>query len=224
MKKLSVVLCSIVVGCFLYVTSASAVAAASLRFNQSSFSGSVGGTISVSVLINPGTDAVSSADAHILYDSSVLQATTVAAGTYFPSVTNHISTGKVSIYATVNDVASSKTGEGTIATVTFSVLKNGSTTLQYFCDSTSAGTSAIIKYDQSNINAPNIIVCNQNGSATVTAGTGGAAPTTAPGGGTLATPTPASSLPATGTVENISMIAIMGIALIAVGGVVKFLL
>lgn len=201
-----------------FLQTASAVSAGSLKFDQTTYTAAVGSTFTVGVIVSPGTDAISSTDAHVTYDATALQATSVTAGSYFPSVTNNISSGKVDVYGTVSDVTSSKTGDGTIATITFTVLKNASPTLQFYCDTSTGTTSKIIKYDPSNINAPNVIVCSQNGTATVTAGSGSS------GGSTLATPTPLTSLPSTGTVENLSFFTIAGVALIALGGFLKFIL
>jgi LPXTG-motif cell wall-anchored protein len=219
MRKTALIIIAIVIGVMLYTKSASAVSAASLQFDKATYSAAVGSTITVGVLINPGTDPVSSSDVHITYDAAVIQPISVTPGTYFPSVTNTIASGNVSIYGTVNDAASSKTGNGTIATVTFNVLSSGTTTLKYFCDTSSAVTSSVIKYEPSNINAPNVIVCSQNGTATVTGGSGSSG-----GSNPLATPTPPTSLPSTGTVENLSLFSIIGAALLVAGGLVKFLL
>jgi len=221
MRKTALIIVAIAIAVLVYSKSASAVSAASLQFDKSTYSAAVGSTITVGVVINPGTDAVSSSDVHITYDPAILQPITVTPGTYFPSVTNSLASGNVSIYGTVNDAASSKTGDGTIATVTFNVLSNGSTTLKYFCDTSSAVTSSVIKYDPSNINAPNVIVCSQNGTATVTGGSGSSG---SGGSNPLATPTPPTSLPTTGTVENLSLFSIIGAALLVAGGIVKFLL
>lgn len=212
-KSVSIVFATII-AFLLYAQAASAASAASLKFNSTTYSGAVGGTVKVDVIVNPGTDSISGVDAHVTYDATVLQAQSVTAGTYFPAVNESIASGKVSIYASVTDPASSKTGEGTIASITFVVLKNGSSNLQFYCDSATYNSSKVVKND---INATNIIVCSQNGSAVVTGGTGGTS------GNPQITPTPVTQLPAAGTVENISFVAIIGVALIALGGIVKFL-
>jgi LPXTG-motif cell wall-anchored protein len=206
---------------FVFIQSASAVSAGTLKFGQTSYTAAVGSTFTVDVIVSPGTDAISSTDALVTYDSTAIQATSVSAGTYFPSVTNNITSGQVALYGTVSDVSSSKTGDGTIATITFTVLMDSTSTLQFAC-ATTGTSSKIIKYDPNNINAPNVIVCSQNGTASLTGGTGSSGGNS--GGGTLATPTPLTSLPTTGTVADLSVFTFAGVALIVLGGFVKLFL
>ncbi len=183
-----------------------AVEAATLKFDESTFSVASGDTFYVQVIVDAGSEQITSTDAYVLYDATVLEAQSVSNGTFFPTVTKNITAGKVYIAGLVDDPATSKTGSGTVATITFKALKAGSATLSFNCDTTSYNTSKIIKND---INATNIITCAQNGTAAVTVGGGTS-------DGATAAPTP-SSLPKSGILDNILRYSIPGIALLLIG-------
>jgi hypothetical protein len=142
------------------------VKAASFSFDKSTVSTTNGGTFQVAVIVNPGSDSLNSVDAYVTFDASVLKATAVTAGTLFPTVTHDESTsGRVYIAGLVNDSASPVTTSGTVATITFQGLKEGTATLAFNCDS-----SKIVKND---INASNVMTCSQNGTSAATIGSGG---------------------------------------------------
>ena len=137
-----------------------------LKFDKTTVTIGTGGTFQLVVSIDPGSDSINAAETYVTYDATVLNATAVTSGSLFPTVSHDLSmTGKIFIVGYVNDPASSISTAGTLATVTFQALKNGSATVSFDC----AG-SKIIKND---INASNVIVCSQNGSAAVTVGSGG---------------------------------------------------
>ena len=162
------------------------VQAAALKFDKTTVSTTNGGTFQIAVTVDPGSDALNSVDAYVSFDSTLLKATVVSAGTLFPTVSNDISTsGKVYIAGMVNDPASSVSSAGTVATITFQALKDGTATLSFDCN-----TSKIIKND---INASNVIVCSTNGTSAVTIGGGGTQPTSAP----------PSQLPQSGIFDNV---------------------
>jgi len=185
------------------------VNAASLKFDKTTATVANGGTFQIAVTVDPGSDSLSSTDVYVTYDSTLLKATVVTAGSQFPTVTNDISTsGKVYIAGMVNDPASSITSSGTLATITFQGLKEGSATLSFDCN-----TSKIIKND---INASNVINCGTNGTSAVTIGSGGAAPTSAP--------EPVSELPQSGVFDNVANIAIPGIILLLLGSIFRLVL
>lgn len=187
------------------------VQAASLNFDQTTVTTTNGGTFQIAVTLTPGSDSITSVDAYINYDSTMLKATTVTAGTLFPTVTNDISTaGKVYIAALVNDSNSAVSTSGTIATITFQGIQNGTATLSYDCN-----TSKIVKND---INASNVMTCSSNGSSTVTIGAGSssnnaAAPTSAP-----------TQLPKSGAVDNVIRVALPGAILLLLGSVLRLVL
>lgn len=198
-----------------------AVEAASLKFNNTTATVSNGGTFQIEVIVDPGSDSISSSDVYVSYDGTLLKATGVSAGTLFPTVTNDVATsGTVYIAGLVNDPANSVSTAGTIATITFQALKEGSGTLSFDCNS-----SKVIKND---LNATNVLTCSSNGTSAVTVGAGSsggsnptATPTTAASGGNNSTPT---ELPQTGIWDNVARLAIPGAVLLLLGGALRLIL
>ena len=186
--------------------------AASLKFDKTTATAANGATFQISVTVEPGSDALNSTDVYVTYDATLLKATLVSAGSLFPTVSNDISTsGKVYIAGMVNDPASSISTTGTLATITFQGLKEGSGTLSFDCN-----TSKIIKND---INASNVMTCSQNGTAAITVGSGsGTAPTTAPNNSAPA------ELPQSGIFDNVVKFAFPGAILLILGGVLRLVL
>jgi hypothetical protein len=211
MKKIFIALVIFSLAVVYTAGTVNAAGTASLLLDKTTYTVATGSTFTVDVSVDPGTDSISSTDAHVTFDSTVLEAESVAPGTYFPSVNQTITAGKVSIFASVTDPASSKTGKGVIATITFKGLKAGTSNVTFYCDTTAYNTSKVIKND---VDATNIIDCTANSSATVTVGGGG-------GGSPLTTPTPVTSLPQSGAAADLSMYAVMGMGLIVLGGIVK---
>lgn len=225
MKKLLTILSFLLV--FLTTVSGQEVYAGNLKFDKTSVSISEGDTFEIQVVVDAGSDEIVSTDAYINFDSNILEAVSVANGTFFPTVFNELSSpGQAYIAGIVDDPATSKTGTGTIATITFKALTSGSTTLVYDCQQGENETSKIIKND---FDATNVIVCSENGSASVTAGTGGTGGTddstddsatdddTTGTGGT-------DELPQSGIFDNILKYATPGILLVVLGIALKFIL
>lgn len=188
--------------------------AASLKFDKTTVTTTNGATFSIAVTVDPGSDSLSSTDIYVTYDSTFLKVNSVSAGTLFPTVTHDESTsGKVYIAGMVNDVSASVTTAGTVATITFQSLKDGSTSLAFDCS-----TSKIIKND---INASDVMVCSQNNSSAVTIGAGSNNSSSE----TSTTPTvPPDELPQSGVFDNVAQIAIPGMFLLLVGGIFRLLL
>lgn len=183
--------------------------AASLNFDKSTATAANGATFQISVTVDPGSDALNSTDVYVTFDAALLKATAVSAGSMFPTVSNDISTsGKVYIAGMVNDPASSISAAGTLATITFQGLKEGTGTLSFDCN-----TSKIIKND---INASNVITCSSNGTVAVTIGSGG--------GAAAPTAVPPSQLPQTGIFDNVVKFALPGGILLILGSVLRILL
>jgi len=189
--------------------------AATLNFDKTTVSVANGGTFQIAVTVDPAGENLSSVDAYVVFDSTLLKANSVTAGSLFPTVSHDESTaGKVYIAGMVNDPASSISNSGTVATITFQGLENGSGTLAYDCN-----TSKIIKND---INATNVITCAQNGTSTVTVGSGssnGTNPTALPAANTGAT----SQLPQSGVFDNVIKFAVPGAILLILGSVLRFI-
>lgn len=190
--------------------------AATLKFDKTAVTVTVGGTVDVAIIVDAGSDQISSTDAYVTYDATLLEPQTVAAGTFFPTVTNNITSGKVYVVGLVDDPAVSKTGTGTLATITFKGLANGTGTLTFDCQATGTNTSKIVKND---LNATNIISCTDNGTAAVSVGSGAGSSSTI--SANLATP---SALPRTGIFDNVRNLVIPGTILLMMGGLLRFVL
>ncbi len=211
----------------LFFFSPKIVEAGILKFDTTTVNTNVDSTFDVQVVVDAASDEINSIDAYINYNSTLLQAQSVSAGSYFPSIAQNLTTGRVYIAGYVDDPATSKTGTGTVATITFKALQEGTVTLSYFCDTSVNESSKIIKND---INATNVIDCSSNGSTTVTIAAAGGSGTGTP------TPTPTSTngsggtsdvtvteLPRAGTLDNLISISVPGLVLLTVGILFKFL-
>ena len=197
------------------------VSAASLSFDKTTVNVNAGDTFQVAVTVDAGSDAITSVDAYILYNSSLLQASSVGTGSFFPTVLNDISTSRVYVAGLVDNPTDSKTGTGTVATLTFKALQSGTATLTYNCGS-GTESSQVIKND---INATNVISCSSNGTSTITIGAGSAVATATPAAGsTTTTSGGVTELPRTGILDNIIRFAVPGFILVLVGGALKLFL
>lgn len=220
MKILKKLLTMLVILSWVSVSSAQ-VNAGFLKFDQSSYDLAVGDTFDVQIIVNPGSDQITSIDSYVTYDSAIINATSVTEGSYFPTVLNDLTSGKVYVAGLVNSPSDFKTGTGTVATISFEALKEGTTELVFDCNGQATVTSKVIKND---INSTNVIECSQNGTATVTIGVGATADTT-----TEDTPTPTptrrpvTQLPASGSAENMMMLGALGAVLVVIGGVAKLI-
>ena len=193
------------------------VYAAFLDFDQSTVSINAGESFDIQVTIDAGSDQVSSNDAYVIYDPTLLEAQSVTPGDYFPTVVNNITSGRLYVAGLVDDPATYKTGTGTIATISFRALTDGIGTLTYDCQEGVYNSSKIIKND---LNATNVIDCSLNGSSSVTVGAGISTGST---GSTDSTATP-SALPQSGLFENVSKIAVPGMILLLIGGALRLVL
>lgn len=199
---------------------ANKVFAANLKFDSTEFSTKAGETFDVEVIVEPGSDAISSIDAYVDFDKALLQAQSATEGTYFPkdNFAQVLSEDQVYVAGYVNLGDAGKTESGTAATITFKALKNGTATLSFLCDTSQSQTSKIIKDINEDPNSTNIITCEENGSAEVTIAEG-----TNTTGGTTDTTTP-STLPESGILDNLIKFAVPGAALVLIGTLLKLLL
>ena len=204
---------------FLFIFTASVysnVYAATLKFDKTTVTTDVNQTVDLQVQIDAASDQILGVDSYIVYDPQYFEPQNVANGTYFPTVLNNIFSGKVYIAGIVNDPSTFKTGAGTLATITFKALKNGSGNITFYCVAGASDSSKILKNDT---NATNVIDCANNGSASFTIGTGAAAP------GPSNTPAPTiSRLPQTGLLDSFGSYTIPGALLLLLGIGVKLLL
>ena len=192
--------------------------AAYLKLEPETVSTNANETFTINVDIDTENEEVNSADVYITYDANLLEAQQVAAGSFFPTVTNDIASGRLYIAGLVEDPASSKKGTGTIATVTFKALKDGFATLSIDCSS-----SKIVKAD---VNATNILECSKNGSSQVTIGSGTTTDNNSSASNNQSSTdnSNSQSLPKTGFLDNLVNVGLPGLILLTFGLVGKILL
>jgi len=196
---------------FIIFPAQSSVFAASFGFDKETAQTESGGTIQLQVTIDGGTDEISSADAYVVYDSDLLTVESVTEGTFLPTVSSDTTTeGKIYIAGMVDDPATSKTGTGTLATITFNAAKDGDASISYDCNS-----SKIIKND---LDATNVLECTKNGSSVITVGSGSSSTNSNTNTSNI------TELPKSGILENVIKYAVPGMVLLLIGAGAKLLL
>ena len=207
---------------FVYFFITGTVQAASLKFDKATASVNAGATFTLDAIVDAGSDQITSTDMWILYDSTLLEAQTASNGAFFPAVTNSISAGKVYIAGLITDPGTYKTGSGTVATITFKGLKNGTATVSYDCRTDVSNSSKVIK---NAVDPTNVIVCSTNGTSVVTIGTGGSvAPTSVVPTTVYRNQTNPTSLPQSGFMDEMPKMLTMGILFLLVGSVMRVFL
>lgn len=231
MKQFSV-LASIAICSSVFLGMAHASYAAVLKFDPTSVTAGADNTFDVDIVVDAEEDEISGTDVYILYDETLVEPTAVTEGDYFPVVSNTIDTEKIYINGVVKEATEFKTGSGVLATVTFQMKSGSAGTLQFYCDLTQSDTSKVVKND---VNATNVIDCNNLNLFSINGGTGPQdavpTPTTLPQtGGTVASPTPitqiitttnVTTLPQSGIFENILKYSIPGVVMLALGVIIK---
>jgi len=199
------------------------VEAAYLKFDKATTSVTAGSTFTLNAVVDAGIDQITSTDMWILYDPTLIEAQSASSGAFFPAVTNNLSSGKTYIAGLITTPGTYMTGVGTVATITFRALKNGTATVAYDCRTDASNSSKVIK---NAVDPINIIVCSQNGTSVVTVGTGGtvapttgAQPTTVYGNQTQPT-----TLPQTGIMDELPKLLMVGIMFVMVGTVMRLFL
>ena len=207
---------------FVYMFFSSSVEAASLKFDKGTVNISVGSTFTLDAQVDAGSDQITSTDMWITYDPALLEAQSASAAAFFPAVTNNISAGRVYIAGLVTDQGSYKTGAGTVASVTFKGLQNGTATISYDCRTDVSNTSKVIK---NAVDPTNVIVCTQNGTSIITIGTGGVLTPTVVAPTTVYTPQPQpSTLPKTGFMDELPKLLIAGSFFVMAGVMMRIFL
>lgn len=198
--------------------------AALLKFDQTTVTVGAGQTFQIQAIVDAQSDQITSTDMWIVYDPTLIEAQTASAGAFFPAVTSNISAGKTYVAGLITDPGSYKTGSGTVATIVFKALKNGTATLSYDCRTDASNSSKVIK---NAVDPTNIIVCSQNGTSVVTIGTGGVVPTTLPTTvitGPYQPPIQPTTLPESGIMDQFPKLAGMGAFLLLVGVILQLMI
>jgi hypothetical protein len=207
---------------FAYLFITSPVEAALLRFDKGTVSVAAGATFTLDAVVDAGSDQITSTDMWILYDSTLLEAQSASAAAFFPAVTNNISAGKVYIAGMVTDPGSYKTGSGSVATITFKGIKNGTATVSYDCRTDASNSSKVVK---NAVDPTNVIVCASNGTSIITIGTGGSLTPTTVVPTSVYRPQPQpTSLPQTGIMDMLPKVFIAGSLFVVVGVALRALL
>ncbi len=223
MKYISpIVQLSLVILLFLFL--APSAHAGSLRFDKGTVTVNVGDTFTVGAMVDAGGDQITSTDMWIVYDPALLEAQAASPSSFFPAVTNNITSGKVYVAGLITDPGAYKTGSGVVANITFKALKNGTATISYDCRTDVSNSSKIIK---NSVDTTNVIVCSSNGTSIVTIGTGGGAtgaPTQAPVVTYAQNQVRPSTLPQSGIMDEMQKLLTMGGILVMVGIALRVLL
>ena len=218
MKKFHILLLT---GFFFLFVQVSAASAAIMTLDPASYSAPVGQTFNVKVTIDTEGDSVTSADAVLLYDSTVLQVVDIVEGDlgqnpFFPDFFENISPSELYIGASVIDPIETKTGQGILATITFKGNVAGLTNVTFDCTPGKTSDTNISKSDK---NATDIVECARLIPGTYTIGSGNPTPTPQIGGPFVPTATP-QPIPTTGAFDVTGALFGMGVilSLFAVGG------
>src|SRR3989344_8528358 len=119
----------IIVFAFLFLLPVASYSA-TLDFDPNSTTVAPNGSFTVDIDVEAGTQQVASTDIYILYDKAYLEVQQVTAGSYFPLVQPNTETkGRLYIAGTVTSQGDYKTGTGTVVTISFKALQEGSSTI-----------------------------------------------------------------------------------------------
>lgn len=192
----------------LFVSGGSHVmAGAELQFDPESSEVEVDDTFSVDINIDAGSDQIAATDVILTFDPDLLSLQSVTGGDYFPMVSNQPETGGLYIAAHIVNQGEYKTGTGTVATLIFKALKEGTTDVKFTCDLTQSRTSKINKND---LNATNVIDCSALNMHNVVIGAGDS-------GANSTSTNKTSTLPESGVIDDMLRYAGFGSILLGLG-------
>lgn len=164
----------IATGFLFFSTAVTYANAAIVSLDPVSASVPFGQTFTVKVTIDTKGESVTSSDVILLYDSSKLEAVDIVQGNsgqepFFPDFFQNISPTELYIGASVIDPIETKTGQGTLATITFKGKTNGITSVSFDC---TAGKTSDTNISKSDKNATDIVECSLLTPGTYTIGEG----------------------------------------------------
>ena len=208
---------------FLFLLFSTKAEAAILTLEPSSKSIALGQTFTVAISIDTEGETVTSTDAVLLYDSSILNVDKIDNGDgvnepFFPDVFKNITTNEIYVGAAVRNPTDVREGRGTVATITFSGKTEGTTDVRFDC---TAGKTSDTNISKSDKNATDIVECARvvNGRYTIGAGIGGITSTPYPTSIIYPTATRMPTIPVSGSTET--TVGILGVgALLAVSGII----
>jgi hypothetical protein len=103
----------------------------SLMLDPASVDTTAGKTFSVAVNIDTKDDTVSATEVHLTFDPNYLEATSVKGGTFLPVLLQQNTGAGTAMIAVGSNPTDPKKGTGTVATVTFTAKKSGSTMISF---------------------------------------------------------------------------------------------
>ncbi len=211
---------------FVFAPQSKSVFGATLMFDPEAISTDSGKTFSIDVNVDAGTTEIKGTEVFITYDSSLLeiQADSIKSGGLFKTFQKESTAGKVYMVGLAETAADVVSSPGTLGSITFKALTDGTATLEFYCDSEAQKGSSIIKNDDNNTN---LIECASNGTSSVVIGTGvndTALTPTAIAQESRPTPVTPSTLPVSGVFDNVVKFAVPGAILLLIGTVARVLL
>jgi len=169
---------------------------------------STGAAFDVKLEINTEGEQTTSADVVLLFDKDVLEVTGVTPADFYPQNFKNIAEGKVYIGGAVESPTEYKSGEDTLATITFKGKTEGTTVVRFDCTPGKTSDSNISKNDDT---ATDILDCTKLVNGTYTVGGDGDTtprPTFAP----TCSPSPSGDLPEAGvTLPSVFLLGIGGL-------------
>lgn len=134
-------------------------APASLSFDPVNTQTTTGRTVDITVNIYTGSQPVASTDIWLNYDPAILQpiVDSVKTGSLFDTIAlKEIAPGRLYIYGIQKNPRDVEPVQGTLATIQFMAIKEGTADLRFECNPTQKATSQIIAADK---NLSNVISC-----------------------------------------------------------------
>ena len=196
------------------------VQAATLSLDPATQSIPTGDTFDVLLRIDTEGESTTSTDAVMTFDSSILSVISIEEGDhgsspFFPDLFQNISPGEIYIGASVIESIDTRSGTGTVATMTFKGVSPGVSDVIFDCTPGKTSDTNISKSDK---NATDIVVCTAltNGRYTVGSGTIGT-PTPTPLVPAAFTPTPTATMPPSGSGEVTISVVSLGMLLLILG-------
>lgn len=218
MKKLILII--IVLITVLAVIKPRSAFAQTLSFDPTSGGFNMNQQFTVKINVNTGGQQTTGADALVTFDPTILSIVSATNGGFYTNFANNPISGVSNQYLISGfetDPTSIKSGTGTLATVTFKGIANGTSAVSFNCSAGSKSDSNIIQQGSAN----DIINCGALASASYTIGPANATPITSCTSTGNCPPTP-STLPRSGTVEVTIAAVGIGIVLTLVGLIFKF--
>jgi hypothetical protein len=210
---------STLIAFFIFLIPKSFAYAATLSLDPASNSIPVNSTFDVKVLIDTQGEDTRGADVILKFNSSILSVVSIVEGTngsnpFYPDLYQTVSPGEIYIAASVVETIDTRSGSGTIATISFKGISQGTSDVTFDCTPGKTSDTNISKDDKNNTD---IVTCSAltNGRYTIGSGVTTPAPTQAYAPPVYKTPTP--TIPRSGTAEITFGIAGLGMLLLLAG-------